>query len=318
MTANGRSGSDWPNVHYGDSRSNRRPIRCCDPGSSFALAYNNSELGHTDRARELLDEAAGTDEVLPAVRVARGLILVRTGQPKRGPGRSGPRRRPAAAVLDIGGAGGPGRSPHQPRSCSTSSAGAADRGRCGHRRRRGHRPRTAPRRHHLHGRPQSRLRPVPGRRSPGRSGRDGGGRRSVAAGCAGTVWSAAGPGAGAGRRRTDRRRRRAHRPGPGVLPHQSRDGRPGRCLFGAGRTRPDGGRSGSGVGGRSPRRTDRPTAGKSLRGPGRADPPAAGRPGATPGRPGRLPEPGVVSRRAAVAQERDRAGRHPPRAPRCR
>ena len=46
-----------------------------------ALAYNNSELGHTDRARELLDEAAGTDEVLPAVRVARGLILVRTGRP---------------------------------------------------------------------------------------------------------------------------------------------------------------------------------------------------------------------------------------------
>ncbi len=46
-----------------------------------ALAYNYSELGHTARARELLDEAATCTEVLPAVRVARGLILVRTGQP---------------------------------------------------------------------------------------------------------------------------------------------------------------------------------------------------------------------------------------------
>ena len=48
-----------------------------------ALAYNNSELGHTDKARALLDEAAACREVLPAVRVARGLILVRTGQPDR-------------------------------------------------------------------------------------------------------------------------------------------------------------------------------------------------------------------------------------------
>ena len=46
-----------------------------------ALAYNNSELGRTDRARDLLDQAAANDEVLPAVRVARGLILVRTGRP---------------------------------------------------------------------------------------------------------------------------------------------------------------------------------------------------------------------------------------------
>ncbi len=46
-----------------------------------ALAYNNSELGRTRRARALLDEAASCDEVLPAVRVARGLILVRTGHP---------------------------------------------------------------------------------------------------------------------------------------------------------------------------------------------------------------------------------------------
>ncbi|SDP32377.1 CHAT domain-containing protein [Nakamurella panacisegetis] len=47
----------------------------------IALAYNNSELGHTDRARELLDAAATADAVLPAVRVARGLIMVRTGRP---------------------------------------------------------------------------------------------------------------------------------------------------------------------------------------------------------------------------------------------
>ncbi len=46
-----------------------------------ALAYNNSELGRTDKARALLDEAASCEEVLPAVRVARGLILVRTGHP---------------------------------------------------------------------------------------------------------------------------------------------------------------------------------------------------------------------------------------------
>src|ERR1700712_1284963 len=46
-----------------------------------ALAYNNSELGRPEKARTLLDEAASCEEVLPAVRVARGLILVRTGQP---------------------------------------------------------------------------------------------------------------------------------------------------------------------------------------------------------------------------------------------
>ncbi|QNK79802.1 CHAT domain-containing protein [Nakamurella sp. PAMC28650] len=46
-----------------------------------ALAYNNSELGHPDRARALLEEASACPEVLPAVQVARGLILVRTGQP---------------------------------------------------------------------------------------------------------------------------------------------------------------------------------------------------------------------------------------------
>ena len=49
----------------------------------IALAYDHSELGHPEQARALLDDAAGCSEVLPAVRVARGLILVRNGQPDK-------------------------------------------------------------------------------------------------------------------------------------------------------------------------------------------------------------------------------------------
>lgn len=69
----------------------RRALREVDrePGSTpalrarilIALAYDYSELGDAQRARTLLDEASGYPEVLPAVRVARGLTLVRTGRP---------------------------------------------------------------------------------------------------------------------------------------------------------------------------------------------------------------------------------------------
>lgn len=47
----------------------------------IALAYDYSELGDPQRARTLLEEASSCAEVLPAVRVARGLTLVRTGRP---------------------------------------------------------------------------------------------------------------------------------------------------------------------------------------------------------------------------------------------
>ena len=47
----------------------------------IALAYDYSELGDPARARTLLEEASDCPEVLPAVRVARGLTHVRTGRP---------------------------------------------------------------------------------------------------------------------------------------------------------------------------------------------------------------------------------------------
>ena len=47
----------------------------------IALAYDHSELGDPQRARDLLREAADCPEVLPAVWVARGLTHVRTGRP---------------------------------------------------------------------------------------------------------------------------------------------------------------------------------------------------------------------------------------------
>ncbi|MTD16799.1 CHAT domain-containing protein [Nakamurella sp. YIM 132087] len=48
----------------------------------IALAYNESELGRTRVARALLDQAASAGtQILPAVRVARGLLHVRTGRP---------------------------------------------------------------------------------------------------------------------------------------------------------------------------------------------------------------------------------------------
>ncbi len=81
----------------------------------IALAYDHSELGHTEQAGLLLDEAAGCVEVLPAVRVARGLMLVRTGHPDaaladldaavsqlRSPGAGGDREELAGALINRG------------------------------------------------------------------------------------------------------------------------------------------------------------------------------------------------------------------------
>ncbi len=72
-----------------DGQSNANPV--LRARILVALAYNHSERGDPSRAGDLLDEAARCAEVLPAVRVARGLILVRTG-------------RPDAAVADLDGA----------------------------------------------------------------------------------------------------------------------------------------------------------------------------------------------------------------------
>ncbi len=46
-----------------------------------ALAYNNSELRRPEKARKLPQVVAPCPQVSPAVRVGRGLMLVRTGQP---------------------------------------------------------------------------------------------------------------------------------------------------------------------------------------------------------------------------------------------
>lgn len=49
----------------------------------ITLAYNHSELGRPERAATLLDEASvRSADAQPAVRVARGMLLVRTGRPQ--------------------------------------------------------------------------------------------------------------------------------------------------------------------------------------------------------------------------------------------
>ena len=49
----------------------------------ITLAYSHSELGRPERAAALLDEASTrSSDALPAVRVARGMLLVRTGRPR--------------------------------------------------------------------------------------------------------------------------------------------------------------------------------------------------------------------------------------------
>ncbi|MET3805184.1 tetratricopeptide (TPR) repeat protein [Nakamurella sp. UYEF19] len=80
-----------------------------------AYAYNSSELGNTARARDLLDEAATCEEVLPAVRVARGLILVRTG-------------RPDAALEDLDAAVAQLRASHTPEGLEDLAGALINRG----------------------------------------------------------------------------------------------------------------------------------------------------------------------------------------------